>query len=79
MRNETRPIGDVFTLTEHHPHMEDTHTRLEVREGDGNCTGCYLKGWCMNNQNPKEQTGLCSKTFRSDGKNVIFAKIGKDK
>lgn len=78
MRNETRPIGDVFTLTVHHPYMASTPIKLEVRESNGNCIGCYLKGWCMNNQNPKEVTGLCSKTFRSDGKSVVFAKVEKD-
>lgn len=70
----TRPIGDWFRVTEYHPYMAPTVTKLQVKESDGNCDGCYFRRRCSKGK-VKDIVGACSKTFRDDGKNVIFVKI----
>lgn len=74
-----REIGEQFRLTEYHPGLPETITKLEVVEvpNDNNCKGCYLKGFCMSQSRFKEITGYCAKTFREDKKSVIFKKIEK--
>lgn len=72
----TRPIGETFRITEYHPGLPETITILEVVESkNGECTGCYLDGFCMSQHRFKAITGLCSPMLRKDRKSVLFKKV----
>ena len=70
----TRPIGDRFKITNHHPNMPDTVVVVEVTESDGTCDGCFCKGRCILDRRLKSCVGLCGDALRDDGKSVIFKK-----
>jgi hypothetical protein len=72
----TRPIGERFKVTVHHPYMPDTRITLEVVEDQtGTCRECWCRFQCLNRPDIKQVVGLCGARLRTDRKQVIFKKV----